>query len=539
MADEAFSGDECQRVRAAAKECVGANGLEKVATELGAPAIAVLGLVAGAQKPTREMVVGLARLMGKSFEEVLGRAAHDPFPNRAEAIGIARREGFSDEAIGEIESQTPAKDRSLVEWILALREAQQRHCRPNPLEVATESSLASDVIAPPALLSEPPPLPPVVTTSSAVVPRVPTSNPAPRIPGIQGEQTGIQMAIASGQAALTLLEYASLSMGLELLPHRREDVFNRYGLKTEEARANEVQAWTQHFAANPRDRRDWQAMRERTRLYWVRFDNPQSSDVPKAMPKPASSGDEPLSISTSPSFSYSREAPPSAPTPPREPAIAAPPPPLVPVNSAEVQASVSPKSSSSSNETAVYPAAVSFPEHAPVGVPVASPSQPELPLETYANICAEIQFSPDRAEEIFVRYGLREHAGRAGLDVAWQNRLLTYPAEHWRWQRLCAERRAALEQEAQRAPALRTPARPPSVAPPTTLLSLAQFALLCVELEKKPLDKESTYTRHGLIDPAKRRSVEEAWRARLRDNPREWEQWQKLVDDIRADWMDL
>ncbi|MDI1448336.1 hypothetical protein [Polyangium sp. 6x1] len=61
---------------------------------------------------------------------------------------------------------------------------------------------------------------------------------------------------------------------------------------------------------------------------------------------------------------------------------------------------------------------------------------PELSLEQYAALCAELAASPGRAEETFARYGLTALESRRAVDEAWKERLRREPELYRRWQSL-------------------------------------------------------------------------------------------------------
>ncbi len=102
---------------------------------------------------------------------------------------------------------------------------------------------------------------------------------------------------------LTLLDYASLAAGLELLPHRAQGIFAYFGLDETAGRA-EVARWEKALAERPADRDELGRMRSRMTSHWVRWDRetPYSTGtssatsgarassgpvVPQPMPTPA------------------------------------------------------------------------------------------------------------------------------------------------------------------------------------------------------------------------------------------------------------
>jgi hypothetical protein len=90
---------------------------------------------------------------------------------------------------------------------------------------------------------------------------------------------------------------------------------------------------------------------------------------------------------------------------------------------------------------------------------------------------------------------------------------------------------------APRAPAPAQAARAPSRAAPVELpLSLLEYAILCVRLQMAPAEADAAFAKHGLSDPAKRKWIDDAWQARLRENPAEMEEWRGHVTRLRTNW---
>lgn len=65
-------------------------------------------------------------------------------------------------------------------------------------------------------------------------------------------------------------------------------------------------------------------------------------------------------------------------------------------------------------------------------------SVPQLALETYASLCAELRVYPQRASEILRKYRIADEEARRALDAEWQARMSGQPATRAEWQRLCA-----------------------------------------------------------------------------------------------------
>ncbi|MDC3956960.1 hypothetical protein KEG38_24075 [Polyangium jinanense] len=70
----------------------------------------------------------------------------------------------------------------------------------------------------------------------------------------------------------------------------------------------------------------------------------------------------------------------------------------------------------------------------------------------------------------------------------------------------------------------------PTLPPPAGghSLTLEAHASLCAELARFPRDTEKIFARYGLASLEKRRAVDEAWKERLRQEPRLYQEWQQL-----------
>jgi hypothetical protein len=67
-------------------------------------------------------------------------------------------------------------------------------------------------------------------------------------------------------------------------------------------------------------------------------------------------------------------------------------------------------------------------------------------------------------------------------------------------------------------------------------LSLEAHASLCAKLALSPADAEQIFARYGLASPERRRAVDEAWKERLRREPKLYEEWQRLYSMFYARW---
>jgi hypothetical protein len=70
----------------------------------------------------------------------------------------------------------------------------------------------------------------------------------------------------------------------------------------------------------------------------------------------------------------------------------------------------------------------------------------------------------------------------------------------------------------------------------TPQLSLEAHASLCAKLALAPADAEQIFARYGLASPETRRAVDEAWKERLRREPKLYEEWQRLYSMFYARW---
>jgi hypothetical protein len=84
------------------------------------------------------------------------------------------------------------------------------------------------------------------------------------------------------------------------------------------------------------------------------------------------------------------------------------------------------------------------------------------------------------------------------------------------------------------------PFKPKPAESPTTTkttLSREQYASLCAALAVNPQQSESIFRGYGLITQEERAAVDRAWKARLAQNPAEYQQWQQLYAGYMAHWL--
>jgi hypothetical protein len=263
---------------------------------------------------------------------------------------------------------------------------------------------------------------------------------------------------------LSLLEFASVSMGLEIVPDRAAEVFKKYGLD-EKAGAREVELWTAHLASSAAEEREFRVMRARMHDYWVQF----------SQPKP--------------------EGAPVAPTPRAVPRVAAAPAP------------------------------------APPSPPPSSSTTPRmLTMLEYAAMTAALELAPQNETQIHERHGLRDEANRRRELEAWRMHLASDPSERTEFERLHARFRAELARGKQAPSSGGAPRSDPTI-------SLLEYAIIFVELERAPHNAESIFAKHGLADPAVRHRIDSAWKQRLQANPDEMREWTTQVDRMRRNWV--
>ncbi|MDI1443575.1 hypothetical protein [Polyangium sp. 6x1] len=75
-----------------------------------------------------------------------------------------------------------------------------------------------------------------------------------------------------------------------------------------------------------------------------------------------------------------------------------------------------------------------------------------------------------------------------------------------------------------------------SPSPPVPELSLEAHAALCAKLALAPGDAEHIFAAYGLASRDKRTTVDDAWKRRLQQDPKLYEQWQQLYRAFYAQW---
>lgn len=83
---------------------------------------------------------------------------------------------------------------------------------------------------------------------------------------------------------------------------------------------------------------------------------------------------------------------------------------------------------------------------ATAGPPAQAPELPELTLEQYASLAAEIAAAPLHAAATRAKYGVPSEQAHHALNALWDRRFAEDRAQHERWARLVAEYRAWLRQ---------------------------------------------------------------------------------------------
>ncbi len=331
MADP-LTPEQADRVRQALKELVPKLGVPPTAKAIGVRPVDLVSLGSGRLGITPEIAQGVADLKKVTLEELLGgpgdaQATVDPLPKRTEAFEIARKDGASEEVIATLLKNPPpgSEKWSRIDWLVAIDglaksrapAAASSPSTPPPAGIQPPGmqaplpvgpalpqqpalvGLASAVTpppvdAPPTSVATPMPSPVSVSyplPAAAAAARQPSwpptapsvARPTPSSPF--GEAAApVAAPSASYESVLTIYEYASLTMGLELLPHRADDVYASLGLTSEEQRAGERAHWDAYLSRSPKERRELPAMRERMRMHWLRFDGQMAR--PSAAPPP-------------------------------------------------------------------------------------------------------------------------------------------------------------------------------------------------------------------------------------------------------------
>jgi hypothetical protein len=212
------------------------------------------------------------------------------------------------------------------------------------------------------------------------------------------------------EPSLSLLEYASLRAGLDLLPERAVDVANTFDLKDEAELSRELAAWESRLATRVLEARELPLMKARMRDYWVRFDRKRFDDVAPSEPLPP---------------------PPSAPPMPPPPvtlhAVPEPPPLVTPAPIARD----APANSFKANSFKKRLRLVRLVET--VAAPDEQPAPKPLTVEGYALLCYASRHLTDRLHALFEAFGLVSPPLQEEADRTWKARLQADPIEHRRW----------------------------------------------------------------------------------------------------------
>ena len=217
------------------------------------------------------------------------------------------------------------------------------------------------------------------------------------------------------EPSLSLLEYASLRAGLELLPDRAGEVASNFDLKDEEQLSREIGAWEGRLATRALEARELPVMKARMRDYWIRFDRKGVDDATPSMAPPPSPppSTPPMQPPLQPPMQPPLLASSSVPEPP--PIVT--PPPMAP-----------PASTSSFKKRLRLVRLVET-----VEAPSEPPAPPPLTIEGYALLCYASWHLPDRLQGLFEAFGLVTASQREEADRVWKARLQADPIAHGRW----------------------------------------------------------------------------------------------------------
>ncbi len=385
---------------------------------------------------------------------------------------------------------------------------------------------------------------------------------------------------------LSLLEYASLSMALELLPHRAEELFARFGLKESGLRESVLAHWEVHFDDNPGDRAELARMRMRMRDYWLQFDRehpePLAEIAPEPVPKTANVSMEALGDTPVADVAHvvdddddDREEAPADSSPDSWPPDSDDDDEAKPRAKAAKAAKGAKDASGDSTPKREAPPPVPAPPiseppprpMAPAAEPAmaATPAKPMKPLEPRMNPAfaqtapGTMPSGPKTPSSSEKRAPARGAAGGARpppppTAVAFQSpvirprRVLETSGAPPPPPTAMAIKSPFASANAARSPGARpvapgtlttgkVEARAPSRAEPIALpLSLLEYAVLCVRVQMEPDKAEDAFARVGLADKAKRKWLDDAWQARLRENPEELDEWKGHVSRMRKNW---
>lgn len=86
------------------------------------------------------------------------------------------------------------------------------------------------------------------------------------------------------------------------------------------------------------------------------------------------------------------------------------------------------------NMMSPIPEALPFAHGAPAAAP--PPKVPQMTLQAYASLCAELSVTPEKSAEVLRRYGVHDEHARRALDEEWRARLAAHPPSNQEWQKL-------------------------------------------------------------------------------------------------------
>jgi hypothetical protein len=368
-------------------------------------------------------------------------------------------------------------------------------------------------------------------------------------------------AVDEPTSALSLLDYASLSMGLELLPHRALELFRSFGLDGLTG-PRAMGSWETWLKNRPRESAECAQMRGRMRAYWVRWDAqtplPQAPKVPEEGFAPRTSEIRvvqqrlELSVMELASMSMALE--------------------LFPARRDEILVTFGARTENARRDAARALAEVLASSHLDVtqwqtmrtrmrahwtrwdeATPRQGPPRPKfrprksyqpparfrpppteastppsesavvpqpsvLTLLDYVRLSLALErVSPDRAEALYRQAGLDRATGDQEV-LAWKRRLADCDEERTRFHRLRDELLAAS------AP-MRAPAQPP--------ISLFEYSVLCVELDLDPTNGEEIHRRLGLVDAPSRERAHAYWQGRFEVDEAARAEWFSHVERLR------
>lgn len=225
---------------------------------------------------------------------------------------------------------------------------------------------------------------------------------------------------------LTAEQYASLLAEIDVHPARRAEIAARHGIATEAARTEVDRVWAERTSRDP-------ALSERGRALFVSYRDwfqAQSHAQSQAQAQPVPASQQAERRITAPHV----QEPAAVPLPfsaehgaPMAPA-AVPTPPDAPDTAAQEQRRRNARGTV---------AASSFSNDAPL--PFKPTEVPDLSVEQYAALMAEVEGYPSRQPEIRALYGIHSEAAFRTCEGHWTGRLAADPTLMQKWARLKAD----------------------------------------------------------------------------------------------------